>query len=535
MTPFMSPLVHAAFAPANGESSEQQCVKGRINDLKRPEPKFNAFRDNCIDEFVALVIGEEVLQPFSVDAIREHQQRPSQQASIASACVAGDTYPNVLKCFIKKEAYQGVKDPRNISTYNHADKLMMSQYAMALSEHLKKFSWYGPGKTPVEIATRVAEICTNANGFVNISDYHRMDGTITRFLRTIDRAIMMKAFHDDTGALNELLKRNADNTGYLPEGTTFAQDSSHGSGCPATSCFQTLRAVFTAYLGFRHSIDPSTGQHYEPRVAFERIGVHNGDDGLDADLSISDHTWAANAVGLIIEASTVERGERGVNFLGRYYSPSVWQGSTDSMSDIKRQISKFHTTVRLPQGVTAVQKLSEKALAYCATDANTPVLGELCQRAVALSPTGIKLNALGLAPFWSKFPASSQYPNVNADGWMDYELECMFPEFDRRMFREWLVKAKCREDLLKAPLCAEPARAESKVPVVVDDEVIEPGPSTCYTDPSEQEETQSETVRAPSPGPSASSAAKRRNRTKGRHLKPPTTAKKSIKGKEPMM
>nr|WPR18382.1 MAG: RNA-dependent RNA polymerase [Chemarfal virus 181] len=531
MTPFMSPLVHAAFAPSQGIASEQQCVKGRIDDLKRPEPKPSVFRDSCVDEFVRLVIGEEVLQPFSVDDIKNHQTRPSQQASIASAFVAGPKYPAILKCFIKKEAYQDVKDPRNISTYNHADKLTMSQYAMALSQHLKKFSWYGPGKTPIEIATRVAEICEGAQRFVNISDYHRMDGTISRFLRSIDRAIMMKAFHDPTGDLNELLKRNADNTGYLPEGTTFAQESSHGSGCPATSCFQTLRAVFTAYLAYRHAVDPATGARYTPERAFASIGIHNGDDGLDADLSVADHQWASTAVGLTIEASIVERGERGVNFLARYYSPTVWQGCTDSMSDVKRQISKFHTTVRLPEGVAAVAKLTEKALAYCATDANTPVLGELCQRAVLFSPVGIELNALGLAPFWSKFPASSQYPNVNADGWMDYELECMFPEFDRQVFGEWLAGTESREDILKAPLCAEPARAKPKVPVVVDGEVFNPDPT-----PNEPTQQEAEAPAQPDQRPASPAVSTRSTKSRPtRSRKPHTTTTTKTRPKKPVI
>ena len=98
----------------------------------------------------------------------------------------------ILRCFIKSEAYAGAKDPRNISTYDDADKLELGTFALALSEHMKRFPWYGPGKTPLEIAERVADICTNAEAFVNISDYHRMDGTISYKLREVDRAVFMK-------------------------------------------------------------------------------------------------------------------------------------------------------------------------------------------------------------------------------------------------------------------------------------------------------------------------------------------------------
>jgi hypothetical protein len=36
---FMSPLVHGAFAPVPNAAGEEQCVDGRINKLKKPEPK----------------------------------------------------------------------------------------------------------------------------------------------------------------------------------------------------------------------------------------------------------------------------------------------------------------------------------------------------------------------------------------------------------------------------------------------------------------------------------------------------------------
>jgi hypothetical protein len=478
MQAFMSPLVHGAFAPVNNAASERRCIDGRIVELRKAEPRPNMFRDQCIEEFASLILGTVTLEPVCYDVVANKQTGPAQKLSLARACVHGTWYKHVLKCFLKAECYADVKDPRNISTYADTPKLEMSQFALALSEHMKQFPWYAPGKTPLEIAHRVTEICSNAQSFVNVSDYHRMDGTITMVLRQVDRVVMMKAYRNHRALLNELLKSNVDNKGILPHGTTFDQGSSHGSGCPATSVFQTLRAAFTAYLAFRHSRN-ETGRYFTPSESFDKIGIHMGDDGLDADLGVDDHSWAANSVGLILEASIVHKRERGVNFLARYYSPEVWQGCLDSMCDIKRQLSKFHSTVRLPDSISPEQKLVEKALSYVATDRNTPVLGQFCTKVLSFSPYR-PASLLGVGYWWAKYDDSVQYPNANVGGWMDVELSEHFPEFDRSMFNQWLARTRSLQEVLKAPLCAEPKPpTPAAVDVVVDQEVVaaQPKPS----------------------------------------------------------
>jgi hypothetical protein len=464
MEAFMSPLVNEAYVPVPNKHAEERCVEGRINQLKKKEPAPSAFRDQCIDEFAGLVVAGAILAPVCYSTVAEKQTTPAQKLSLRKACVNGPLTKRILKCFIKTEAYQGPKDPRNISTYNDVDKLRMAQFALSLSEHCKQFPWYGPGKNPLQIATRVAEICEGAQ-FVNVSDYHRMDGTISYCLRQVDRAVCMKAFANHKGELNELLKRNADNYGILPNGTTFEQGSSHGSGCSATSPFQTLRATFTSYLAFRK-------QGNDPQAAFARLGIHLGDDGLDANLKTTQHLWAAERVGLVLEAHVVHRGDSGVNFLARYYSPEVWGGSLDSMCDVARQLSKLHVTVRLPHTVTPFQKLVEKARSYVATDGNTPVIGPLCKRVLLHEPTSTG-RALGVGTWWSKFEKSVQYPNENVGGWMDVEFSRLLPEFDRSRFDEWLDSARCPEELLSPPLCQQTKPApQASVDFVVGEEIV---------------------------------------------------------------
>lgn len=466
---FMSPLVHSAFAPVMNAATERQCVEGRINKLKKPEPKLGPFLTQCMREFVQHVVGDAHLEPVDVETVHEKQTNSAQKLSLQRAAVMGPLVKRVLKCFIKSEAYADVKDPRNISTYNDADKLLMSQFALAFSAYLKKFNWYAPGMTPKQIAERVAEISTGAK-FVNVSDYHRMDGTVTHVLRLVDRSLFMKAFGGHRDELNELFNRNCDNTGVLPFGTKFEQGPSHGSGCPATSVSQTLRAAFTAYLAYRNAYKPD-GERYSSAEAFNALGIHMGDDGLDADLPVRSHKWAADKVGLVLEAAVVQHGEPGVTFLARYYSPEVWHGSADSMCDIKRQLSKWHTTVRLPNNVTAEQKLVEKARGFASTDPNTPVIGAMCKTILRHAPA-VTGKSLPILPYWARYPESTQWPNTNHDSWMDAELDRLFPQLDRQVVVDWLGTVGSLADILRAPLCAEPRPAtRGPVPVVVDNDV----------------------------------------------------------------
>jgi len=299
-----------------------------------------------------------------------------------------------------------------------------------------------------------------------------MDGSITQTIREVDRLIMMKIFPQHRSVLNQLMRDNANNKGIFSNGTTYDQEYSHGSGSSDTSTAQTLRSTFAAYLGFRN-MRKADGSTLGPREAFDRLGIHFGDDGLDAGLPSPNHAWACRKVGLVLETHIISRWDRGVNFLARYYSPDVWGGRLDSMCDIKRQLSKFHTTVRLPEGVPLQDKLVEKARGFVSTDGETPVIGPFCKRALELCLPPKR--ALDIQSWWAKFEASDQFPNSNVDGWMDAEFEAQFPEFDRSIFNDFLETTRSARDLLQAPLCADIKPPNpTTVEVVVDDDVQYP-------------------------------------------------------------
>jgi len=143
------------------------------------------------------------------------------------------------------------------------------------------------------------------------------------------------------------------------------------------------------------------------------------------------------------------------------------------MCDVKRQLAKYHVTVRMPVGVAAATKLVEKAYGYATTDGNTPVIGTLSRLAVAREKETKTDTKYGLASWWSKFESTQQFPNGNTDGWMDAEFSLQFPEFDRSVFDKWIEATTSLNDLLSPPLCAEPKQATpTGTPAVVDGDVL---------------------------------------------------------------
>jgi len=462
---YMPPFVHAAFAPVINAASERQAVAGRITAARPAEPKHCNFVQQCMEEFIEIVCGDEELTPCLHETVAERQTSAQQVQSVRRGMTMGEYVKYILKCFIKGEAYAKLSDPRIISTFNDRDKLEYGTFMLVLGNYMKRFKWYGPGLTPLDASLRVAELALNAE-FLNISDFKHMDGTITFVLRLVDSGISLRLFKAHRAVLNELLKHNVNNRAILPQGTSYQQEAQQASGGFDTSSAQTIRAAFAAFLGYRNF-------GLGPYDAFGKLGIHTGDDGLDPDLPAVNHQWACGKLGLKLEADIVYRGEPGVNFLARYYSTSVWHGSPDSMCDFKRQISKFHTTLRLPPGVSPEQKLVEKAMAYVATDGNTPVIGEYCKRVLELSSYRPR-TPLGIGHWWSRFEESVQYPNANADGWMDVELKRNFPEFDRGIFNNWLASAGTIEALLAPAVCAEPVRAPpGNAPATCDGDIIE--------------------------------------------------------------
>jgi hypothetical protein len=457
LKPFGACLLGPTPAPDQCRENDERTVEERVTAVATPSLTPSRFVLSCIDEFVTELIPEaHKLMPMEVDEVFDRQARPTQRLILLIASLAGKAYSQLVKCFQKREAAGGLSDPRNISGVCGPDKLRYSAYMYAFSEAiLKPQPWYAFSKTPLAVAQRVADIASLAMRLL-MSDFRRMDGHVSNIGRLATKAAALRAFspefHEE---LNKLLESQYGRRAVTTFGVFFDTLFSRLSGSPETSAFNTFENALIAYMAKRMEIHPVTGVYYTHVQAWDFLvknGFFGGDDGLLADTSTAAFSKAAKLLGHETTGEVVERGERGVNFLARYYSAEVWQGRLDSCTDIMRAAYKFMAASNLPDTITPVEKLMEKCRSACTTDANTPIIGDIARRALVVG-TRVKTNSSGDTTWWAKYDAAEQYPNDNGDGWMDLEVAFQLPTFDLAAFRANVAKASNPESLLELPLC----------------------------------------------------------------------------------
>jgi hypothetical protein len=198
------------------------------------------------------------------------------------------------------------------------------------------------------------------------------------------------------------------------------------------------------------------------------LGIYGGDDGLTADVPAEVYERAASCIGQQLTVDVVHRGQLGIKFLARVYSPMVWDGELSTCADLPRALPKFHLSVNLGRTVTHLTKLLEKVRGYILTDKNTPILGEFCSAVMMNHKDEIKENeqTFRMRAWLSHFGPDEQYPNEPGDWMLEYLSHAM-PAFDYNKFKTWLSQANTYEKLMTPPLFQEPPSAKSDIPVIV--------------------------------------------------------------------
>ncbi len=468
MEPFMSPLVHEAYAPLKSIGNEEQAVEERVLKLAQPEISVTPLISGFMDDFIQAVVGDDKVVPVDIDEVYKRQNRPSQVA-ILNEGSSVIRMKRTVKSFMKAEAYSEPKDPRVISTINPVDKLDYSRFIYAIDDLLKKQVWYAFGNTPKHIANRVASVARLAKHLIK-TDFSRWDGRVSSLLREFERRFMLKAFSADFHKiLVECMESQFNKMAVMSLGTVYETLLSRLSGSPETSAFNTLCNAFIAYCALRS--EAIVGGYRDHQQAWRLLGIYGGDDGLTPDVNQDVYVKVAFSFGQKLTSEIVKRGDSGVVFLARVYSPYVWGGDPNCMCDVPRQLSKFHVTHKLGENVTPLMKLHEKCMGLYLTDRNTPILGPLAQRVV--KHMGECLLGLGVANYFADYPINDQYPNECVDGWMlAYVLDKM-PTLDLERFDKWMSGPF--ENILSPPLIVEPTVvSESKAELVVGDQLILP-------------------------------------------------------------
>jgi len=485
LKPYMSPLVPLCFAPDVCQSNEEASIEGRIQDLvaNRVEVKMTPRLMRSMEAFFRMLVPEREKQtyvPEDDDVVFAKQNRPTQRKILEQAADDPSHLSNEpIKSFMKKEAYGKVTDPRVISQIPPKNKLKYSKYIYVVASILRKAPWYSFGKTPLQIATRIAMICSKAKRNVVKTDMFRMDGNVSPLAREIEHAFLLWIFspvyHQD---LNEVHATQHNQYGFGKFGTNYQTDSTRLSGSTETADMNSFLNAFMAFDDIYNS--PSEGVDLTPEEAYDLLGEYGGDDGITPDRDVAHYTATCASIGQVLEAEEVKRGDVGVDYLARLYGPEVWHGDPTSMCDIKRQLSKLHVTVSLPASVSPVQKLAEKMVGFSLSDHSTPIIGDLYARMSVICPEVFpgKLGTLGawIAVYTAHYDdIDEQYPN-DYDSWMDDEVVRAMPTFDMVKFVAWLNRCKVPEDFLHPPQCVDdPPAPVVKKPAVVAGEIKVPG------------------------------------------------------------
>jgi len=449
VVPFMTPFIAGqCYAPMLCANNDEAMVNGRILKIKPSNRPASNFMNRCMDEFIQHFWGDDLgkMSPTGLDEVYVRQNRPSQRTIIEMGRWVSKPM-RIVKSFMKRETYDSVKDPRVIGTINEADKIEYSMFIYPVSDLMKKHPWYAFGVTPCAIANRVVYLCQNAQVMLE-SDLSRMDGRVSEVVREFEDRLMVAGYTKQfTPRLLELLDSQRHLPGITRFGVRYKNTTNRVSGSAETSCFNSILNALIAYTALRKS-------GHAANDAWLKLGVYGGDDGLTPDLDPDTFNTVASWFGQVAKAGRTSRGQTGVKFLARIYGPGVWYGDPNSMCDLSRQLSKFHTTVALTDSVSNLTKLYEKASSFYLTDRATPIIGDFVSYVVRAMRGRPHVDIPELHRWDDKFEGDDQYPNELAD-WMDEYVAKTLPGFDTSAFYRWLELCPPLGALLSPPCFME--------------------------------------------------------------------------------
>ena len=462
---FMSPIIHGAFAADKCLANERTAIKERITDIKPPEYAVTPEIHKAMVSFLRFLIPcPNELDPVPLEIVYERQFTKKQREELAKSEWSQPKREN--KAFPKGEPAQKLGPQRIISTMNPVDKREYSRVIYSMERLLKITEWYAFSSSPLMLANKVARVCKDSK-LVIASDFSRFDGRLPKTLRELENMALMRAFRPQYHTvINDLHRCQFNMKAKLPLGSKFNTGYARQSGSPETSLFNSMDNAFIAYLAFLRM-----GQ--KPEEAWNKLGVYGGDDGLTADIDSKIYVKVAVDLGMKLEAEPIYRGEFGIKFLARYYSPGIWFGQLDSICDMYRQASKIHVSANLPDDVTPTEKFLEKMYSLTFTDRNTPILGDLCRKAEEINGKLIENDRTEKIRAWTAFSEidiNVQYPNKKGTWMLDY-LHLQMPDFQYDKFINYLNDSKDIKDLLNMPLFMAPIEPVATKPTVCEGQI----------------------------------------------------------------
>ncbi len=371
--------------PEDTKENEIWAVKTRVTDLRAEnvadEPTKS--QEDEINAFVnSLEIKPHHLSTF--EEIIERQNRPTQRSIVLRALSIMDITNNRLKetmqSFMKREAYNRMKNPRVITTMSPATKVMVALIVYSLEDIMKE-TWmkhhYAFGHPPEKLVKLLVKQCLEMD-FCFETDFKSMDGTVSAKTRALVKRIIQSYFNCSSAEMENLAVKlygvTYGNKVYGKHGLKYEQWFAQASGDMLTSLSNTIINIFIMFVTCL-------------RLGLDRRGLYGGDDGvtfLKGDEKLAQqfadvYTAVAKEYGMTLKLKTIVKGQS-FSFLSRIFSPNVWYGDPSNVADLERALPKLHTVVAEP-GKRALKEIAiEKCLSLWVNDRHTPGIREFCLR-----------------------------------------------------------------------------------------------------------------------------------------------------------
>lgn len=351
--------------PKSSYNNDAACIKGRIDDVANktdPPPIYHKWMKEFIQAFP---MAE--LNPTSIDYVIEQQNKPLQKirCEMNKHFVGHQRFH--VKSFMKKESYPKATDPRNISTCPPSHTMELSTFTYAAKEIFKRYPWFMPGKTPSEIAAAVQDMCIGEQHVMS-SDFSRLDGTISAFLRLVERGVYLRLFKEKhRQRLAELLDAEISCKAHTATGQAYDPGASRLSGSPLTTDGNTIIVAFVVYCAMRKANMIKIGD------ILSILAIIYGDDEMTKKIPKHVLLATARALGLTLKVTEIPHGEP-VEFLARIFV-DPWSTLT-SIQNPRRALGKLHMSV--VRNIDARIVANHKATGYLAMDPYTPILSDYC-------------------------------------------------------------------------------------------------------------------------------------------------------------
>lgn len=365
-----------AFVPARSAANERWSIEERViaqaNPMTALPTEFELYAADFINQFAT---PAEVITPEDVATL---QSKPSQVARNKEALPTLHYWlvkmEVVVKSFLKMEAYDSLKDPRNISTLPSEHQLSYSCFTIPAAKRLAENDWYAFSRTPEEVEQRVHFLANKHKNVVE-TDFSRFDGTHSQALYNFELMFLKRMFRPSHHRILDRLHRAChDPKARTASGIPYRTHGSRLSGCSDTSFANTLDNAFVAYCAYRRS-----GLSHKDAV--NQLGFYGGDDGLSYDIDPVIYMRVAKDLGLKLKVKA-KPTHLPVGMLGRIHlNPAAMPGS---IADPVRSITKLHISV--DDQVSDDQAAVNKAQGLIITDSKTPILGAWATKVLSLYP-----------------------------------------------------------------------------------------------------------------------------------------------------